>query len=217
MIPLRDVIPSRTTPGVTIGLIAANALVFLVQLTLPADATEAFLRTYGLVPAHFMWASAFTSMFVHAGWWHVLGNMLFLWIFGDNVEDRMGHGRYLVFYLLAGVTAALAQTWADPTSGLPLVGASGAIAGVMGAYLVLFPHSRVLVLVFLFLYVDIVEIPAVFFLGLWFVMQLFLGVGRTVADVTGGGVAYWAHAAGFLVGVVGVFIFRQPQRPQWEA
>ena len=217
MFPLRDVIPSSTTPGVTIGLIAANAAVFLFQLTVPVDSTETFFRLYGLVPAEFTWPTAFTSMFLHAGWMHVLGNMLFLWIFGDNVEDRMGHGRFLAFYLLAGLAASLAQTWADPTSTLPLVGASGAIAGVMGAYLVLFPRSRVLVLVFLFLFIDVVEIPAVFFLGLWFLMQLVLGVGRTAADLAGGGVAYWAHAAGFLAGVVGVFVFRRPQRAQWQA
>jgi membrane associated rhomboid family serine protease len=217
MFPLRDVIPSRTTPGVTIGLIAVNAAVFVWQLTLPEDLIERWFLLYGLVPADFNWPAAFTSMFLHAGWWHVGGNLLFLWIFGDNVEDRMGHARFLVFYLLAGVAAALAQTWASPESVVPLVGASGAIAGVMGAYLVLFPHSRVLVLVFLFLFVDVVEIPAVFFLGLWFVMQLVLGVGRTAADSAMGGVAYWAHAAGFLAGIIGVWFFRRSDRRQWEA
>ncbi len=216
MFPLRDVIPSRTTPGVTIGLIVVNALVFVWQLTLPEHAMETWFQRYGLVPAHFMWTAAFTSMFLHAGWWHIGGNLLFLWIFGDNVEDRMGHARFLVFYLLTGVTAALAQTWANPESVLPLVGASGAIAGVMGAYLVLFPHSRVLVLVFLLFYIDVVEIPAVFFLGLWFVMQLVLGVGRMASDSAMGGVAYWAHAAGFVFGIIGVWIFRKPERQQWE-
>ena len=216
MFPLRDVIPSRTTPGVTMALIAANALVFLFEITLPDSATGSFFMTYGLVPAHFSWVAAFTSMFVHAGWWHAGGNLLFLWIFGDNVEDRMGHGRFLVFYLLADLAAALAQTWANPDSLLPLVGASGAIAGVMGGYLVLFPHSRVLVLVFLLFFVDIVEIPAVFFLGLWFVMQLVAGVGRTATDAATGGVAYWAHASGFVVGIIGVWIFRRPDRQEWS-
>ncbi len=217
MIPLRDVIPSQTTPGVTIGLIVVNAAVFLWEVSLPERAMETFFRVYGLVPAEFSVTAAVTSMFVHAGWPHVIGNLLFLWIFGDNVEDRMGHGRFLVFYLAAGLAAAGAQTMADPQSVLPLVGASGAIAGVMGAYLVLFPRSRVLVLVFLFLFIDIVEIPAVFFLGMWFVMQLLLGVGRTAADVGMGGVAYWAHAAGFAAGLVGVMLFRRRQPREWDA
>jgi membrane associated rhomboid family serine protease len=213
MIPLRDVIPSRTTPGVTIGLIAANVIVFLWQLSLPDRELERFFMTNGLVPADFSWTAAFTSMFVHANAVHAISNLLCLWIFGDNVEDRLGHLRFLGFYLLAGVAAALAQTWADPGSTIPLVGASGAIAGVMGAYLLLFPHSRVLVLVFLFIFIDIIEIPAVIFLGIWFVMQLLLGVGRTAAESTGGGIAYWAHAAGFLVGLAGAALLR---RPRWE-
>ena len=213
MIPLRDVIPSRTTPGVTIALIAANVLVFLWQISLSEGDQKRFFMTNGLVPADFSWAAAFTSMFVHAGPAHAISNLLCLWIFGDNVEDRMGHLRFLVFYLLAGLAAALAQTWADPMSTIPLVGASGAIAGVMGAYLLLYPHSRVLVLVFLVLFIDIVEIPAVIFLGIWFVMQLLLGVGRTAAESNGGGVAYWAHAAGFVVGLAGAAVMR---RPRWD-
>ena len=213
MIPLRDVIPSRTTPGVTVALIAANLLVFFWQLSLSDRELERFFMTNGLVPADFSWTTAFTSMFVHAGPAHAISNLLCLWIFGDNVEDRMGHLRFLAFYLLAGLAAALAQTWADPASTIPLVGASGAIAGVMGAYLLLFPHSRVLVLIFLFLFIDIVEIPAVIFLGIWFVMQLLLGVGRTAAESSGGGVAYWAHAAGFVVGLAGAALLR---RPRWD-
>jgi membrane associated rhomboid family serine protease len=216
MIPLRDVIPSRTTPVVTIALILINGLVFLFQLSLSEHDLEAFVKTYGLIPAAFSWTAVVTSMFVHAGWSHVIGNMLFLWIFGDNVEDRMGHGRFLVFYLLAGVAAAFVQTWADPSSTIPLIGASGAIAGVMGAYIVMFPHSRVLVLVFLVFFIDVVEIPALFFLGIWFLMQLVLGVGRTAAESAGGGVAYWAHAAGFVVGIIGVFVFSRPAQREWQ-
>jgi membrane associated rhomboid family serine protease len=171
-----------------------------------------FLFTYGLIPASFSWVSAFTSMFLHAGWLHVAGNLWSLWIFGDNVEDRMGHGRFLVFYLIAGLIAGLAQSWSAPGATLPLVGASGAIAGVMGAYFVLFPTSRVLVLIFLFFFIDVVEIPAIFFLGFWFITQLVLGIGRlTETDVTGG-VAFWAHAGGFLTGVLGVWIFKRPER-----
>src|SRR5437870_6118175 len=146
MIPLRDIIPSRPTPFVTIGLIALNVLVFLFELSL-GRGVEAFTLYFGLVPADFAWLNVFTSMFVHGGFLHIGGNMLYLWIFGDNVEDRMGHGRFLVFYLLCGIAAALAQTIANPDSIVPMVGASGAIAGVMGAYFVLYPRSRILTLV----------------------------------------------------------------------
>jgi membrane associated rhomboid family serine protease len=182
-------------------------------MTLSDRALEQFFMTNGLVPAEFSWTAAFSSMFIHAGAVHAISNLLCLWIFGDNVEDRMGHLRFLLFYLTAGLAAALAQTWADPQSAVPLVGASGAIAGVMGAYLVLFPHSRVLVLIFLLFFIDIVEIPAIIFLGIWFVMQLVLGVGRTAAESGGGGIAYVAHAAGFVLGLAGAFLLR---RPRWE-
>src|SRR5829696_1342626 len=167
MIPLRDVIPSRTTPYITIALIAVNAIVFLYQFLL-GDAVEALIIYWGLVPAAFSWVTVFTSMFLHGGFLHFGGNMLYLWIFGDNVEDRMGHGRFLVFYLLCGVAAALAQAALNPDSVVPMVGASGAIAGVMGAYFVLYPHSRIVTLVPLFVFIQIIEIPAVFFLGIWF-------------------------------------------------
>src|SRR5512134_2734965 len=161
MIPLRDVIPSRTTPWVTITLIGLNILVFIREITLPAGAVEPFIFRYGLVPAEFSWVALVTSMFVHAGWLHVGSNLLYLWIFGDNVEDRLGHGRFLLFYLAAGVVAALAQAAMDPGSVIPMVGASGAIAGVMGGYFVLYPHSRVLTL-FPFP-IMIFEVPAIFF------------------------------------------------------
>jgi membrane associated rhomboid family serine protease len=215
MIPLRDVIPSRTTPWVTIALIGLNVAVFIREVTLPPDAFVPFVTTFGLVPAAFSWMSLFTSMFVHAGWLHVGSNLLCLWIFGDNVEDRMGHGRYLVFYLLAGVAAALLETLANPASPLPLVGASGAIAGVMGAYLFMFPHSRIHVLVILIFYIDIVEMPATIFLGLWFVLQILGGVGRVAAGATGG-VAFWAHVGGFVTGAAASFLFRRPERAQAE-
>ena len=147
MIPLRDVIPSRTTPYVTIGLIVVNVLVFLYEMTLDDPYLERIRPLFGLVPAAFAWVAVLTSMFVHGGLLHVGGNMLFLWIFGDNVEDRMGHGRFLVFYLLCGAAAALAQTAMNPDSIRAMVGASGAVAGVMGAYFVLYPHSRIVTLV----------------------------------------------------------------------
>ena len=204
MIPLRDVIPARTTPYVTVSLVVINALVFLYQLSLGGGINN-FVLTYGLVPAYFSWVSVVTSMFLHGGFLHVAGNMLYLWIFGDNVEDRMGHGRFLAFYLLCGIAAALGQTLTVPHSQTPMVGASGAIAGVMGAYFVLYPHSRIVTLLPLFIFWQIIEVPAVLFLGLWFVLQLFNGVGIMLMAAQGapaGGIAFWAHVAGFLAGVV---------------
>jgi rhomboid family protein len=217
MIPLRDVIPSRTTPFITIGLISLNAVFFLFELSLPDGLLQPFLSSYGVVPALFSWPTVFTSMFLHGGWFHVLGNMLYLWIFGDNVEDRMGHGRFLVFYLVAGAIAALAQVFVNPGSLVPTIGASGAIAGVMGAYFVLFPHSRVLTLIPLFVFIEIIEIPAIYFLGIWFLMQLLSGVGSMASSsATSGGIAFWAHVAGFVAGFVGGFIVRyRPQRTEW--
>ena len=215
MIPLRDAIPSRTTPFVVMAIIALNAVVFLFELTLSDVEMHGFAMTFGLVPAWFNWPSVVTSMFMHGGWLHVIGNMLYLWIFGDNVEDRMGHGRFIVFYLICGIAAALGQTAAAPDSTVPMIGASGAIAGVLGAYLVLFPHSRVLTLIPIFFFIQIVEIPAIFFLGFWFLMQLFAGVGSIGAASTGG-IAFWAHAAGFLTGLALVLVFRRPERDRIE-
>jgi membrane associated rhomboid family serine protease len=217
MIPLRDVIPSRTTPVVTITLVAMNVLVFLYQFSL-GPAVNDFVFAFGLVPAHFSWPTVVTSMFLHGGALHVGGNMLYLWIFGDNVEDRMGHGRFLVFYLLCGAAAALGQLVTSPDSPIPMVGASGAVAGVMGAYFVLYPHSRIITLL-PFIFIQIVEVPAVFFLGIWFVMQFLSGVG-SITTATGGepagGIAFWAHIAGFAAGVLGVFAFRRKQRDSVE-
>ena len=200
MFPISDVIPSRTTPFVTVGLIVLNALAFLLELWLPDRELQGFMYTYGVVPAYFSWSSVLTSMFLHSGWLHFGGNMLYLWIFGDNVEDRLGHVRYLLFYLACGAFAAFGQVAANPNSLVPMVGASGAIAGVMGAYFVLYPHSRVLTAVFILFFLDLVEIPAIFFLGIWFLMQLFSGVGSIGAHAADGGVAFWAHVAGFATG-----------------
>lgn len=217
MIPIRDVIPSRTTPGVTITLIALNVVVFLFQLLLSERAMDAFIFAFGVVPAQLSILSILTSMFVHGGLAHLAGNMLFLWIFGDNVEDRLGHGRFIVFYLLCGVAAALAQVALNPESLLPMVGASGAIAGVMGAYLVLYPRSRVLMLfpfpVFLF------ELPAIVFLGVWFFAQFLNGVNQLPIfeqDAISGGVAFWAHVMGFIAGVFLVVLMRRPERTRVE-
>lgn len=217
MIPLRDVIPSRTTPYVTVTLIALNVAAFLYQLSLGA-AGPAFIYAWGLVPGYFAWHTVFTSMFLHGGVLHAGGNMLYLWIFGDNVEDRMGHGRFLVFYLLCGAAAGLAQTWTHPASLIPMVGASGAIAGVMGAYLVLYPRSRIITLLPFIIIFRVVEIPAIWFLGIWFVMQFLNGLATmTPSEATqpgamAGGVAFWAHVAGFAAGFIGVRIFSRPER-----
>ena len=219
MIPLRDVIPSRTTPYVTIALIAVNALVYLYEMTLGDSTLEEFILYFGLVPAAFSWVAVLTSMFLHGGLLHVGGNMLFLWIFGDNVEDRMGHGRFVAFYLLCGAAAALAQTAMSPDSVVPMVGASGAVAGVMGAYFVLYPHSRIVTLIPLFVFFHVMEVPALVFLGLWFVLQFVSGVGSIAAATGGepaGGIAFWAHVAGFVAGVSGVLVFRRPERQRVE-
>jgi membrane associated rhomboid family serine protease len=217
MIPLKDVIPTRTRPGVTIGLIALNVLVFAYQLTLSPQETEDFILVFGLVPADFSVLTMFTSMFVHGGFFHAAGNLLYLWIFGDNVEDRLGHGRFLLFYFAAGAVAAVAQSAMDPGSVIPMVGASGAIAGVMGGYFILYPHSRVLTL--FPVPIMIFEVPAIFFLGLWFALQFLSGLG-SMATATGtampGGVAFWAHVVGFVAGVALVKLMQRPERERVE-
>ncbi len=210
MIPYKDNIPARRFPLVTWGLIAINVAVFFYQLSL-GQYLDTFIYHYGMVPA-VVTASLrtstldvtpfITSMFLHGGWLHIAGNMLFLYIFGDNVEDRMGHVVYPLFYLASGIGAALLQLATDPTSPLPTIGASGAIAGVMGAYFVLYPRARVrTVVIFVFL-IRIMDIPAILFLGIWFVLQFFSGVA-SIGTASAGGVAFWAHVGGFGVGLVG--------------
>jgi membrane associated rhomboid family serine protease len=218
MIPLRDVIPSRTFPFFTVSFIVLNSVAFLYELSLPERVLDRFISVYGVVPARFTAVSVVTSMFLHGGWAHFLGNMLFLWIFGDNVEDRLGHVRFVVFYLLCGVAATLAHVSMNPASTIPTIGASGAIAGVMGAYFLMYPNSRVLALVPLFIIFEVIEVPAILFLGLWFLMQFFYGVGSMGARSGGeaGGVAFWAHIAGFVAGMVGVLVLRKPSRSRWR-
>jgi membrane associated rhomboid family serine protease len=217
MIPLRDVIPSRTTPYITVAIIIVNALAWFFELALPRDVLPAFLQVYGVVPADFSTVTLITSMFLHGSWSHVLGNMWYLWIFGDNVEDRMGHTRFLIFYLLCGIVAAFGQIAMNPQSTLPTIGASGAIAGVMGAYFVLYPHSRVLTLIPLIIIFEVIELPAIMLLGFWFLMQLFSAgtVAITATTHGSGGVAFMAHVAGFVSGMIGVFAFRKREEPSW--
>ncbi|TMA22414.1 MAG: rhomboid family intramembrane serine protease [Deltaproteobacteria bacterium] len=222
MIPIRDTIPSRTAPVVTVALIAVNVIVFLHEAAL-GPYLERFVFASGLVPRRLVYwpgdpldpvrfLPLVTSMFWHGGWLHLIGNMLYLWIFGDNVEDKLGHFRFLIFYLVAGIAAALAQVALDPTSTLPTVGASGAIAGVLGAYLISFPRSRVLTLIPIIIFPWFVEIPAVIYLVFWFLLQLLEGVGQLGAPAQAGGVAVWAHIGGFISGVVLVKLMEPARR-----
>lgn len=204
MFPIRDHNPASRTPFITLLLIAANALVFLLMLPALDDARalSAILGSYALIPAEFTagedrW-TLLTSMFLHGGFWHIAGNLLFLWIFGDNLEDQMGHPGFLVFYLATGAAGGIAQVLADPTSPVATVGASGAIAGVMGGYLLMFPRARVDLLIVIVFFVRIVSLPAWAMLGYWFILQLLSGLA---ADLSQGGVAYWAHAGGFAAGL----------------
>ena len=214
MFPVSDIIPSRTRPVVTIGLIVANALAFLYQLQLDRQQMYELAHAYGVIPAEFAWTGVLTSVFIHDGWIHFGGNMLYLWIFGDNVEDTMGHVGYVFFYFATAIVAALAHTAFNPSSTAPLIGASGAVAATMGAYLVLYPRSRVLTAVFLLLYLDLIEIPAIVFLGIWLVMQLLSGLASMGAGAADGGVAIAAHLAGFAIGAVTALTLRR--RYRWE-
>ena len=220
MIPLRDDVPSRTAPVVNITVIAACTLVFIWQLSLGERGFQEALYAFGLVPATLLGnarlppefyavppvATVFTSMFLHGGLLHLLGNMLFLWIFGDNVEDAMGHLRFGVFYLCCGVVAALAQSLPNPDTTVPMIGASGAISGVLGAYLLLYPRARILVLIPLGLLTQIARLPAVVVLGLWFVLQI---ASSLLAAPGTGGVAFGAHVGGFVAGMLLVWVFKR--------
>jgi membrane associated rhomboid family serine protease len=208
MIPLRDSQPSYSTPFVTVSLIAVNVLVFLMQVTTDPFTLNHVIAYYGLVPAR-LHASAFlSSIFLHGGWWHLIGNMWFLWIFGDNVEDILGHGKYLLFYLLCGVAAGLVHVAFSGGSHLPTIGASGAIAGVMGAYLVKFPRSHIMTLVPIFFFLTTMEFPAWVMLLYWFVIQFFIGYSQ----VSQGGVAWLAHVGGFLAGIALIYALRPHER-----
>ncbi|MCE5308399.1 MAG: rhomboid family intramembrane serine protease [Acidobacteriales bacterium] len=213
MIPLRDSQPSYSTPYVTIALIVTNVLVFLYTVSLDPFSRNHFILEYGMIPARFQLIDLFTSIFLHGGWLHLIGNMWFLWIYGDNVEDVLGHGKYLLFYLLCGLAASLGQYMLNMDSRVPTVGASGAIAGVMGAYLVKFPHARIVTLVPVFIFFTTFEIPAVLILVYWFVIQFFSGVGSiATSQASQGGVAWFAHVAGFLAGAVLVLIMGRGER-----
>ena len=224
MIPLRDTIPARRTAWVTRLLIVINVVAFVLEIR-QGQALDAFVYRFGVVPAHWFvsspsdfldWPHLFltllTAQFLHGSVLHLGANMLYLWIFADNVEDRLGHQRFLLLYLASGIIAGVAQLLVSPRSSIPMVGASGAIAGVLGAYLLMFPSARILTLVPLGFFWDTIEIPAFIFLGLWFLLQWFQGlttIGQ-VADV--GGVAFWAHIGGFISGMLGIVLLRPRRR-----
>jgi len=212
MIPLRDTVKSRTVPFVNYLLIGVCGVVYLYEVSL-GDQINTLFASFAVIPANVSTTvfhgnlslqpltTLFSSMFLHGGLMHLLGNMLYLYIFGDNVEDRLGHGMYLLFYIASGIGAALVEVYFHQQSGLPLIGASGAIAGVLGAYFILYPRAKVLTMIPLFVYFPVVEIYAFFFLGLWLVMQ-FLQGGMAAGADAGGGVAWWAHAGGFVIGAL---------------
>jgi len=222
MIPLHDNNPTERPPIITIAWIVACALVFLYQASLPAGPGETFVFQYGAIPALVFgeadlpemgvaipaYATLITSMFLHGGWMHLIGNMLYLWVFGNNIEDAMGHAKYIAFYLTCGILAALSHALTDPSSSIPMVGASGAISGILGAYLLLFPRAKVLVMMPA---LGATRVPAAIVLGMWFVMQLLSG-GMSIGS-EGGGVAFFAHIGGFLAGMALIGLFKRPDVP----
>lgn len=221
MIPLKDRNPTRRLPVVNVVIILTNIAVFLFEVSL-GKGLEQFLFEFGVVPrlvvesfttAQITWSAIiplFASMFLHGGWLHLGGNMLYLWVFGDNIEDKLGHGRYLVFYLLCGLAATVLHIVVAPMSEVPTVGASGAISGVLGAYLLLFPRARVVTLIPIFVFLQITELPALVVLGFWFVLQFFNGLISLGYETAGmGGIAWWAHIGGFVSGLVLVYPFRK--------
>ncbi|HET9490397.1 MAG TPA: rhomboid family intramembrane serine protease [Methylomirabilota bacterium] len=234
MLPLRDDIPSRTVPLVTMGFIGANVVAFLYQVSLQLGsdpealrAAREFVFEFGVIPCRLTGAceapaafphpvvTMFTSMFLHGGLFHIGGNMLYLWIFGNNVEDVLGHGRFFSFYLLCGLAAAAAQTFVVPDSAVPMIGASGAVSGVLGAYLLAFPHARVLTLITFGFFIRFIYIPAVVVLGFWVVVQFlngFLTWSAAAGRGSGGGVAWFAHLGGFGAGLVLLFVLRRRRR-----
>ena len=220
MIPLRDDNPTVLWPVVTIALIVANTAVFFYELSLEPRLLETFIYQMGMVPASIIQAhipgtggyfTVLTSMFLHGGWMHIIGNMLYLWIFGNNIEDSMGHLRFIIFYLFAGLAAAAAHLALNAASTIPTIGASGAVSGVLGAYLVLFPHARIQTLITLGFFIRIVYLPAWVLLIFWIGLQL-LNQAVAPLDSVGGGVAYAAHIGGFVAGIALIFLFRKYRR-----
>lgn len=233
MFPLKDENPTRRVPVFTVAFIVLCTLIFFMQFSAGAAGMQRIVVQYGLIPGALLGTepaaagyaavppplTVITSMFLHGGWMHLIGNMLFLWIFGNNIEDELGHGRFILFYLLSGIGAAAAQIIAMPYSNIPMVGASGAISGVLGAYLVLYPRAKILTLIFLGVFITWAHIRAVWFIGGWFLFQT---ISALAASGGAGGVAWWAHIGGFLAGLLLIFVFRSrratirpPRRGPW--
>jgi membrane associated rhomboid family serine protease len=231
MIPIKDDIPSQSYPIVNVTLIIINIIAFIYELSL-GEELQNFFNEYGIIPLKYFYEGIenvdgtvtyfsiydrvipiFTSMFLHGGWLHLISNMLYLWIFGDNVEDRMGHFRYLVFYILCGVAAAFAHIITNQNSDIPTIGASGAIAGVLGGYLLLYPFARIIVILPVFFFLQLLKLPALFVLGFWFITQIFQGtLSLNVESSASGGVAWWAHIGGFVFGLIAVNFFQKQSR-----
>jgi membrane associated rhomboid family serine protease len=227
MIPLRDANPSRTFPLITIIIIVINVVVFLYEMSLGKN-LDAFFNSFALIPARYFYLGTqdgfhfieryypfFTSQFLHGGWIHVIGNMWMFWIFGDNIEDRLGHFKFILFYLLCGVAAGFTHVYTNSSSPVPTVGASGAIAGVMGAYILLFPRSKIKTLIPIFFFIQIVDLPAVLFLGIWFLIQFLSGAIALATGGAYGDVAWWAHIGGFVVGIVLILIIPRRKDYSW--
>jgi membrane associated rhomboid family serine protease len=215
VVPLRDENPVSITPVVTYGIIGLNIAVFLFQISLTSQGVELLFDRWALIPAQltesfrgaleapaYEWVTLVSSQFLHGGFFHIGGNLLYLWVFGNNIEDQLGHFKFLIFYLGCGALAGLTQWFFDPYSAIPTIGASGAIAGVMGAYILRYPRAYILTLIPLIIFFTTIRIPAIFFLGFWFVQQAILSVASLGSDNMGGGVAYWAHSGGFVFGCI---------------
>lgn len=215
MIPLRALIYRRSTPAMTLLIIAANVFCFLVELAQPTYLQNRFIAHYALIPDRLHLSALVTSMFLHGGWLHLIGNMWFLWVFGSHVEEAMGSAKFLVFYLLCGVASAIVQLMTNLGSAVPTLGASGAIAGVMGAFLLLYPRARVVTLIFIVFIITTAELPAAFMLLYWFALQLLSGLASFQSFTNAGGIAWFAHVGGFLAGILLIRIF-SGNRPRYS-
>lgn len=207
MIPLRALLLRNSTPAITLAIIAINVVCFLIELSYPVYLRDRFIEHYALIPDQFRPITLITSMFLHGGWLHLIGNMWFLWIFGSHIEDAMGSAKFLIFYLISGIASALVQTFTSLGSPVPTIGASGAIAGVMGAFLILYPRVRIVTLIFIVVFITTIELPAAIILIYWFALQVLSGLGSLASVSHAQGIAWFAHVGGFLAGILLVRAF----------
>jgi membrane associated rhomboid family serine protease len=228
LIPIKDFNPSRSTPVVTILIIVACSIVFLYEVLLPPDIREVFIRMFAVIPFEVMhgvdipppdpltpYGNLISYQYLHGGFLHIFGNMLFLWVFGDNVEDRLGKLKYFIFYTVCGISAAVIQSLVYPNSNIPLIGASGAISGILGAYAVMFPRAQILTLIFIFFFIDVIVLPASLWIGIWFLMQ-FMSALISVNHLSMGGVAWFAHIGGFITGIILVKMLYRRKNEEFE-